>query len=118
MDSFAFKNFYQKVPFHFLGIADFECMNETLSNKSFADKKTNIIVQKDISSALAIFSESKNSFKNSYQQNFGHFCVKDYLRIIKTLEEEIRVIFGRSIKMNKNEQDEECFKTAESCCMC
>ena len=36
------EDFYQKLPFDFLGIVDFECMNEILSNINFG-KKTTVI---------------------------------------------------------------------------
>ena len=60
----------------------------------------------------------KKDLKTSYQQNFGPFAVKDYLKGKKALEEEVRVIFDRKIKLKKSEQDEENFKTSERFCIC
>ena len=32
-DAFAFRDFYHKIPFHLLGIVDFECMSEIPSER-------------------------------------------------------------------------------------
>ena len=37
-DFFAPKDFYQKLPFYYLGFADFECMSKVSSNKNFGEK--------------------------------------------------------------------------------
>ena len=38
MDSVAFRDFYQKLPFYFLGFADVQCMSEAPSNINFGEK--------------------------------------------------------------------------------
>ena len=38
-DYFALKDLYQEVLFYFLGIADFKCMNERISNKEIYKKQ-------------------------------------------------------------------------------
>ena len=87
-------------------------MNEIPSSTNIGIK-TNFYEQSAASYGLTLVSELKIRFKSSYQPYFGAFCVKEYVKSIVTLEEEMRQISRRSIEKNMSKKDEENFKNAK-----
>ena len=58
-------------------------------------------------------SELKIRVKTSYQHYFSPFCVKGFVKSIRSFEEKMRVIFKRNLKVNMSEEIGENFENAE-----
>ena len=70
--SAAFKDFFQKLPFFFLGTADFE-YKEIGFNTKIVEKTTNIYEQSAVSWGLTIVSELENLSNLVISVTFDHF---------------------------------------------
>ena len=69
-DSFAFDDLCQKIPFHFLQIAGFECLNELWCNVNVAREQQRLTKLSGASWGWTVVFELVNLSKSSFQHHF------------------------------------------------